>query len=74
MVTSNPNGGTLTYYTTQANAVAGTNPLASSSVAPASATNYYVRSEIAANCYTVKEIIIVMRPAVCGQITITGPN
>ena len=67
-------GGTLSYYTTQANANAGTNALPSSMVTPASATNYYVRSQTAANCYTVKEVTIVIQAAACGVITISGPN
>ena len=74
LVTSNPSGGTLSYYTSQANAAAGTNPLGSSTVSPASATNYYVRSQTAANCYTVKEVAITMKAATCGTITVTGPN
>jgi SdrD B-like domain/SprB repeat len=67
-------GGTLSYYTSVADANAGTNALVSSTVTPASAKNYYVRSQTAANCYTVKEVTILIKAPVCGTITITGSN
>lgn len=73
LVTSS-GGGILSYYTTSANAQAGTNSLASSTVSPASATNYYVRSQTATNCYTVKEVTILMKAPTCGTATVTGPN
>jgi trimeric autotransporter adhesin len=71
---TNAGSGSLSYYTTLANANAGTNALASSTVTPASATNYYVRSRTAAGCYTVKEVTVTLQASVCGAITITGSN
>jgi hypothetical protein len=67
-------GGTLSYYTTLANANAGTSALPSSTVTPASATNYYVRSQTSAGCYTVKEVTVALKAPVCGVITVMGPN
>jgi Ig-like domain CHU_C associated len=66
-------GGTLSFYTSQANANAGTNALGSSIVSPTTTTNYYVRST-AAGCYGVKEITVTITPVACGSIIITGPN
>jgi SdrD B-like domain len=69
-------GGTLSYYTTLANANAGTSALPSSTVTLASAKNYYVRSQTAGavNCFTVKEVTVILKAPVCGVITVTGPN
>jgi hypothetical protein len=74
---TNTGGGSLSFYTTQANAQAGTNPLGSSTVSPASATNYYVRSAITSSnttCFSTKETTVTIKPLVCGAITVTGPN
>jgi hypothetical protein len=71
---ANNGGGSLSFYTTQANAQAGTSPLGSSTVSPASATNYYVRSTNGNGCYGIKEITVTIKPLECGVITTTGPN
>jgi SdrD B-like domain len=74
---ANNGGGNLSFYSTQANAQAGTSPLGSSTVSPASATNYYVRSTFTSSnttCASAKEVIVSIKPLVCGAITISGPN
>lgn len=74
---TNTGGGSLSFYTTQANAQTGTNPLGSSTVSPASATNYYVRSAITSSnttCFSTKETTVTIKPLECGVITVTGPN
>jgi SdrD B-like domain len=67
---TNTGGGTLSYYTNAAATIA----LASSTVSPTSATNYYVRSQTAAGCFTIKEVTVTLRAPVCGVIMVTGPN
>jgi hypothetical protein len=71
---TNSGGGTLSYYATQANAEAGTNPLPSSTVTVTSAQNYYIRTEVTAGCYAVKGVSIVLEAPTCGVITVTGTN
>jgi hypothetical protein len=73
LVTLDATGGSMTFYNTYSDAVSGINSIASS-VSPASAKNYYVRVMTAAGCFIVKEITIVIKPAVCAPIQITGPN
>jgi hypothetical protein len=76
---TNVSGGTLSYYGTLANANVPTSPLASSTVTPAGATNYYVRSVLTqsgATCYStpVEEMTVTIQAPACGSIQITGPN
>jgi hypothetical protein len=71
---TNAGGGTLSYHLTWDDARNDANALGALTVAPTSAKSYYVRSETSANCYTVREITITMKPAVCGAITVNGPN
>jgi hypothetical protein len=67
-------GGTLSYYTTLENAQAGINALPSSTVAPVSPTNYYVRSVISNGCFSTLELKVTIPSQACGVIQITGPN
>lgn len=67
-------GGTLSYYTSLANAQSGTNALPSSVVTPTAATNYYIRSETSNNCYNVEEVTVTIKAANCGSITVSGPG
>ncbi len=67
-------GGTLSYFTTLANAQNNTNALASSVVAPASATNYFIRSTNAAGCYTIQNVVVSLAAANCGAMQVSGPN
>ena len=60
-------------YSSYANAVAGT-PTILANVSPASATNYYVRSENGDGCYSIKEITVTIQAPACGVITISGSN
>jgi hypothetical protein len=71
---ANTGGGTITYYATKSNAESGSNPLPGSSVTPAAATNYYIRSTDANGCYTVKEVTVSFRAGNCGTIQTSGPN
>jgi len=72
---TNAGGGSLTYHTTLDDAQNDANALPSSIVTPASATNYYVRSEIntvgGQTCYSVKEVTVTMKPTNCGAILST---
>jgi hypothetical protein len=70
---TNNGGGTLTFHGTYANAVAGASAIGST-VSPASATNYYVRSTGAGGCFAVREVTINISAVNCGVITVTGPN
>ena len=72
LVTSS-GGGSLTFHSTYANAVAGT-PVISATVSPTAATNYYVRSTNSSGCFLVKELTVSILPQACGTIQITGPN
>jgi hypothetical protein len=71
---TNAGGGIITYHATQRDALDATNPLASSIVVPARATNYYFRSENAVGCAAVRETQATIRAANCGTIGVTGPN
>jgi hypothetical protein len=71
---TNAGGGTLTYHSTIAAANAGTGALPSSTVTPAGATNYYVRSTLPNGCFAVQEVTVTIKAPVCGVITVTGPN
>jgi Ig-like domain CHU_C associated len=71
---TNSGGGTLSYYTTLAAAQAGTGALASTTVSPTSATNYYVRSTSSEGCFTVAELTISQQAPACNSTTVTGPN
>lgn len=75
---NNAGGGSVTFHTTLADAQNDVGALASSTVSPSSATNYYVRSELntvgGQTCYTVKEVTVTIKATNCGVITITGPN
>jgi hypothetical protein len=71
---TNGGGGTLSYHTTQTDAAAGTNALVNPVVVPVTATNFYVRSANASGCFTVREIVVGIQPAVCAGIQISGPN
>lgn len=78
LVSGNTPAGTLTYYTTSADATAGTNALASSSQSPGSTTTYYVRSTIDASCFsTASMTVTVVNPpvlAVTNGSTCSGAN
>jgi hypothetical protein len=67
-------GGTLSYYATLENAQAGINALPSSTVAPVSPTNYYVRSVISNGCFSTLELKVTIPSQACGVIQVTGPN
>jgi GEVED domain/SprB repeat/SdrD B-like domain len=69
---TNSGGGTLTYHTTVAAANAGTGALPSSTVTPAGATNYYVRSTLPNGCFAVQEVTVTIKAPVCGVITVTN--
>jgi|GEM_PF-989176 len=71
---TNTGGGTLTYHTTLADAQNGAGALSPTTVSPASATNYYVRSVNSSGCVTVKELSITILPTACGTIQITNNN
>jgi hypothetical protein len=71
---SSSGGGTLSYFTTLANAQNNTNALVSLEVAPASATNYFIRSTNAAGCYTIQNVVVSLAAANCGAIQVSGPN
>jgi hypothetical protein len=71
---TNGGGGTLSYFTTLVNAQNNINALASPVVAPASATNYFIRSTSAAGCYTIRNVVVSLAAANCGAIQVTGPN
>jgi hypothetical protein len=70
----NNGGGSLSYFTSVANAQSNTNPLPSGVVSPLSATNYYIRSTTAAGCFTVKEVTITFATPSCNTIQVSGPN
>ena len=70
---TNTGGGTLSYHATLAAARTGTPALASSTVSPASATNYYVRSVNSGGCSMILEITITIRSTNCGTISTSGP-
>jgi hypothetical protein len=75
-VVTNTGGGTLTFHSTNADALAGT-PTIGAIVSPASAANYYIRSSVTAGgvtCFTVKEVVVAIKPTVCGAVMIAGPN
>ncbi len=67
-------GGTLSYFTSLANAQTNTNPLASGVVAPVTATNYFIRSTGNTGCFRVENIVVSLQPTTCGAIQIMGPN
>ncbi len=68
-------GGTLSFYSTLANAQAGTNALPSSTVTlGTNAANYFVRSTTANGCFTVGQITLSKSAPVCGVILTSGPN
>jgi hypothetical protein len=58
LVTGNTPAGTLTFYTSQSDATAGTNALINSTIAPIANTTYYVRSEIAVNCFSTTSVSV----------------
>jgi sugar lactone lactonase YvrE len=64
---ADPAGGTFTYFASQSDAQAGTNPLASSTVSPGGTTTYYVRYQ-SGECFVVKEVVVTVNP------TPTAPN
>lgn len=57
---ANATGGTLTFYTSYANAFNETSAL-SLPVSPASDTKYYVRSETVNGCYDIDSMVVVVR-------------
>lgn len=72
LVTSS-GGGSLSYHTTLSDAENDVNALVVNSVSPASATNYYVRSEIN-GCYTVREVVVSISASSCATPSVNGPN
>lgn len=73
LVTLDATGGTMTFYTTYNNAVAGINSIASV-VTLAETTNYYVRTTSTSGCYAVKEIVVRTTAPACGTIQVVGPG
>ena len=67
-------GGTLSYFSSLADAQNNVNALVSPVVTPASATNYFIRSTNAAGCYTIQNVVVSQIAANCGAIQLTGPN
>lgn len=73
LVTSS-GGGILSYHTTRSDAESGTNALPSGIVSPSAAQHYYVRSQTAPDCYTVRRVTITIQADACGPIGVSGPN
>lgn len=74
---TNSGGGTLSYHTTSADAFNDVNAIATSIVAPTTATSYYIRSEITqsgATCYDVEAVVVTIKATTCGTINTSGPN
>jgi hypothetical protein len=70
-------GGTPSYHTSLADAQNDVNPLASSTVSPTGATNYYIRVESTVNgqtLYCAKEVTVTIKAPNCGTISTIGPN
>ena len=72
LVTANVPAGTLTFHLTNADAMAGLNPVGST-VSPPGAISYYVRSTLG-DCYDIEVIMISLYPTGCGNISVSGPN
>jgi uncharacterized repeat protein (TIGR01451 family) len=69
-------GGTLSYHATAADAANYQNLLPSSSVSPAEATNYFIRSgpSFISTCAVIEKVTITIAAPSCGTIQVTGPN
>jgi hypothetical protein len=66
---SQADGGTLSYYASQANAMAASNAFASSTVfAPLGTTTYWVRSATSGGCYGVASVAVTVN--ICSGITL----
>lgn len=53
----------VSYYRTQADAIAGTNPLVNNYVAPGDTTTYYVRSASASDCFSMEPVAVNVLPS-----------
>jgi hypothetical protein len=68
---TNTGGGTLSFYSSQADADNGVNPLPSSVVSITMATNFFIRSQSATNCFVVKISTCNPSAPACGVPTVT---
>ena len=58
LVTGNTPSGNLSFYTTLADATAGTNALVNTTVAPIATSTYYARSAVSASCFSTASMTV----------------
>ncbi|WP_169435059.1 DUF11 domain-containing protein [Neolewinella persica] len=63
LVTTDSPPENVSYYRTQADAIAGTNPLVNNYVAPGDTTTYYVRSASASDCFSTEPVAVNVLPS-----------